>query len=76
MLAAHRAGIDTVILPAENRKDIDDIPGNVRSRLKFVFVEKMDTVLNTALAAETSRREARHDEDDQEPVLLARRQHC
>lgn len=71
VLAAHRAGIDTVILPAENRMDIDDIPGNVRSRLKFVFVEKMDTVLNTALAAETSRREARHDEDDQEPVLLA-----
>ena len=61
VLAAHRAGIDTVILPLENRKDIDDIPENVKSGLKFVLVEDMDTVLNTAWlrrrAAETSKAE-------------------
>ena len=50
VLAAHRAGIDTVIVPIENRKDIDEIPENVRSQIKFVFAADMDTVVKTALA--------------------------
>lgn len=70
VLAAHRAGIDTVILPLENRKDIDDIPENVKSGLKFVLVEDMDTVLNTALAAEKSRRNIESGDNDQGSVLL------
>jgi len=71
VLAAHRAGIDTVILPAENRKDIDEIPVNVRSGLKFVFVEEMDTVLNTALTPEKNHRDIESGREDQEAVLLA-----
>ena len=71
VLAAHRAGIDTVVLPAENRKDIDEIPENVRSGLKFVFVEEMDTVLNTALTPEKSHRDIESGHEDQETVLLA-----
>lgn len=50
VLAAHRAGIDTIIVPIENRKDIDEIPMNVRSQIKFVFAADMDTVVKTALA--------------------------
>ncbi len=50
VLAAHRAGIDTIIVPIENRKDIDEIPENVRSQIKFVFAADMDTVVKTALA--------------------------
>lgn len=49
ILAAHRAGIKTVILPLENKKDLEDIPANVRSKLEFVLVEHMDEVLETAL---------------------------
>ncbi len=49
ILAAHRAGIKTVILPLENRKDLEDIPANVRSKLEFKLVEHMDEVLETAL---------------------------
>lgn len=49
VLAAHRAGIDTVIIPLDNKKDLDDIPEAVRKRVKFVIAEEMDTVLNTAL---------------------------
>ncbi|HOQ36312.1 MAG TPA: endopeptidase La [Acetivibrio sp.] len=49
VLAAHRAGIDTIIIPADNKKDLDDIPENVRKRIKFVIVDRMETVLNTAL---------------------------
>ncbi len=50
VLAAHRAGIDTIIIPAENKKDLDEIPENVRKAIKFVIAEDMETVLNTALA--------------------------
>lgn len=49
VLAAHRAGIKTVILPAENKKDLEDIPQKVKSKLEFVLVEHMDEVLVRAL---------------------------
>ena len=48
-LAAHRAGIDTVIMPDENVRDIDDIPQNVRDEIRFVPVKSMDEVLAAAL---------------------------
>ncbi|MCX8129218.1 MAG: endopeptidase La [Clostridia bacterium] len=49
VLAAHRAGINTIIVPFDNKKDIDDIPENIRKKLKFVIAADMDTVLNTAI---------------------------
>jgi ATP-dependent Lon protease len=49
ILAAHRAGVKTVILPEENRKDLEEIPRHVRRRLRFVFVKDMDQVLAEAL---------------------------
>jgi ATP-dependent Lon protease len=49
VLAAHRAGIDTIIIPLDNKKDLEDIPEAVRKKIKFVIAEGMDTVLNTAL---------------------------
>jgi len=49
VLAAHRAGIATVIVPADNQKDLDDLPAQVRKELDFVFVEHMDEVLDAAL---------------------------
>jgi len=52
VLAAHRAGINMVILPAENRKDLEEIPNQVRRKMEFVLVEHMDQVLDTALLAE------------------------
>ena len=53
VLAAHRAGIKTVLLPGENEKDLEDIPEHVRSDLRFVFVEHMDQILNEALIPKT-----------------------
>ncbi len=49
VLAAHRAGIRTFILPKRNEKDTTEIPGEVRKDLRFVFVERMDEVLPVAL---------------------------
>lgn len=48
-LSAHRAGITTVIIPAENEKDIDDIPKSVRDDLTFITVHHLDQVLEHAL---------------------------
>ncbi len=50
MLAAHRAGIKYMIMPAENRRDLSDIPQNVRRKIEVKMVEHMDEVLETALA--------------------------
>jgi len=48
-LAAHRAGINTIILPQENKKDLEDIPAQIRKKMKFVLVGHMDEVLAEAL---------------------------
>ncbi len=50
-LAAHRAGIKTLILPKRNMKDLDEIPPEVLNNLRFVPVERMDEVINVALHA-------------------------
>lgn len=50
VIAAQSAGVKTVILPKENKKDLEDIPDNVKSKLEFVFVEHADEVLKVALA--------------------------
>lgn len=49
VLAAHRAGIETVIIPAENKKDLEEVPANVKRKMQFVFVNHMDEVLDQAL---------------------------
>jgi ATP-dependent Lon protease len=49
VLAAHRAGIKTIILPDWNRRDIEDIPKKVERDIKFHFVDKMLDVINIAL---------------------------
>ena len=48
-IAAHRAGIRTVLLPARNRKDLEDIPQSVKDDMKFVFCERVDDVMHEAL---------------------------
>ena len=49
MLAAHRAGIDTVIIPRENRKDLREVPRRVLNVTRVILVEHMDEVLREAL---------------------------
>jgi len=48
-LAAHRAGLKTMILPEANRKDLEKLPPLVKKKMKFVLVNHMDEVLKEAL---------------------------
>jgi ATP-dependent Lon protease len=57
-VAAARAGIRTVILPARNRRDLEDIPESVRNKLEFVWAEKIEDVLARALEAAPEQRAA------------------
>jgi ATP-dependent Lon protease len=49
LLAAHRAGVTTILLPKDNEKDLSDIPKNVLDSMSVHLVETMDEVLRTAL---------------------------
>jgi ATP-dependent Lon protease len=49
VLAAHRAGIKTIILPEENTKDLEEVPQHVKDDLCFIFVNNMDEVVEKAL---------------------------
>ena len=50
VLAALRAGITTVLLPARNRRDLEEIPAEARDRIRFVWVERVDDALAAALS--------------------------
>jgi ATP-dependent Lon protease len=49
VLAAHRAGLDTVILPRRNEPDLEEVPDEVRQAMAFVFADDVDAVLDAAL---------------------------
>lgn len=49
ILAARRAGIKTIILPRDNKKDLDEIPLKVKGKIQFILVDHMDEVLAAAL---------------------------
>ena len=52
-IAAHRAGIRTVLLPARNRKDLEDIPDSVRREVKFVWMERVEDAIANAIEQPT-----------------------
>ncbi len=52
LLAAHRAGLNTVILPKRNERDLEELPQEVRDALEIVFVEKIGDALEVALQQE------------------------
>jgi len=48
-IAGHRAGLKTIILPKDNKKDLDDVPAEVKKEIKFVFAEEESDALKVAL---------------------------
>jgi ATP-dependent Lon protease len=51
VVAAHRAGIRRVMLPARNKRDFEDIPEEVRQQLTFIWLERVDDAVSSALEA-------------------------
>jgi len=54
VIAAHRAGLKTLVLPKDNKKDLEEIPQNVKKDIKFVFVSHMDEVVKIALKSSSN----------------------
>ncbi len=54
-LAARRAGINTVVLPKKNEKDLDEVPKDIKKNMHFIFAETMDDVISAALRKKTVR---------------------
>jgi ATP-dependent Lon protease len=52
VLAAHRAGIETVILPRRNERDLEDVPEELRGEMEFIFADSAEDVVPLALAAD------------------------
>ena len=59
-MAAYRNGIQTVLIPAENQKDLEEIDQTVRQALHFVPVEQVDEVLAEALASPVTANDSGH----------------
>jgi ATP-dependent Lon protease len=49
VLAAHRAGLKTIILPKRNEQDLDELPDDVRKSINFVLIDRIDDALHAAL---------------------------
>ena len=64
ILAAHRGGIKKVIIPAENQKDMRDIPKSISKQMEFVYVEHIDEVLSHALIVAKGERLFKSDDAD------------
>ena len=54
VVAAHRAGIKRVMLQARNRKDFEDIPAESRKELEFIWLERVDEAVSSALESKTA----------------------
>jgi ATP-dependent Lon protease len=61
IVAAHRAGLRHIMLPARNRKDFDDIPEEVRQQLTFTWLERVDDAVASALEPAKAKEPASHE---------------
>jgi len=59
VLAAHRAGLTTVILPRRNERDLEDVPEDVRGKMTFILVERIDEALKAGLVDKVQQEPAR-----------------
>jgi ATP-dependent Lon protease len=57
ILAAHRAGLNTVILPSRNERDLDDLPEEIRKSMNFVLADTVMDVFNAALEPIVAKRD-------------------
>ena len=65
ILAAHRAGLKTVILPKRNERDLEDVPDEVRNTMDFVLVERIDDAIEAALLPTKDSSDVAHSHPEQ-----------
>lgn len=68
LLAAHRAGIDTVLIPKENVKDLEKVPANVLEAIRIIPVEDVHEVLDVALCDTPSPRAGQMEKNVEQPI--------
>ena len=73
VLAAHRAGVKTVVLPARNKHDLHDVPGDVREELKFELATRVEEVLAAALGPAKGSGRGSHPTKCRKPRRAARK---
>jgi ATP-dependent Lon protease, bacterial type len=73
VLAAYRAGIKTILLPAWNRKDIEDIPANVQKSISFHFISDMMDVIKLALEPVKEKKPAKASVKKRKPVTKVKK---
>ncbi|SMF68088.1 endopeptidase La [Pseudobacteriovorax antillogorgiicola] len=73
VIAAHRAGIDTIILSSKNQKDLREVPEEVKKDVKFHFADTIEDVISKALSLELELNEVftTHDYDHHRPQILS-----
>jgi ATP-dependent Lon protease len=49
IIAAHRAGVKSVILPLQNQKDMEDVPGHIQDQMRIIFTDNMEDIILHAL---------------------------
>ena len=64
ILAAHRAGLNTVILPKRNERDLDDLPDDVREAISFVLVDTIDEAVRAAVPIQAVEKEQKEQDWD------------
>jgi len=69
LLAAHRAGLKTVILPKRNERDLDELPEEVKKAMSFVLVEKIDEVWDKALLPLPKKKKPKKRTEKTNPVV-------
>jgi len=71
VIAGHRAGLKTIVIPRDNKKDLEDIPEAVKRDIKFVFVSRIEEVLSTAMKAWPPKTTIKQKKFTPIPTLLA-----
>jgi ATP-dependent Lon protease len=67
VLAAHRAGLSTVILPKRNQRDLDEVPEEIRKAMQFILVDRIDEALDSGLAPLHKHSRVGHRKIDRDP---------
>ena len=69
VLAAHHANIYHLLIPAENKKDLAEIPAKIRQRINFTIVDSMDQVIDASILEEPKTTNSRERDDEDNPQI-------